>query len=316
MTLKLKFATAFVFIHAISIIFQSSNLAAQQYRLDEGDVLAIVVDGILGDFKSAPIHMPKKGSDLLAGIGYPVVVRNGGVVKLPQAKPISVRGLTIAQAEKTISNYYVEKKLLVKKHQVSVNLLKKRTLRVTVVHPKDRITGGRKVSVVDINAENATTLTALSKANAPFEIGKVRTKSGHSRNRIAGQSIGSLQSKISNNTIVVSEGNPRNFFYAAGELGYGRYEFSERGMTLIQALGLTGGLRNGPVGFGPSELLIVRKKNGAWQNIRYDINKVLNSTATDLVQPGDTLVVKYRPAEKLGNVIFRTITAAGLLFPR
>ena len=135
------------------------------YRLDAGDVLAIIVDGVLGDYASAPVHLPKGDSDLLPGIGHPLPVLDDGTVSLPLIPPVSVRGLSVTEAQRRISRIYVAKRILRNEYAVTVNLLRKRTVRVTVVqtNPAPDENG---LSVVNLPADSANLLSALAQSGS------------------------------------------------------------------------------------------------------------------------------------------------------
>ena len=73
---------------------------AKRYLLDSGDVLGVFIEGVLGQVGEAPpVNYPPESSRLGPSIGYPIVVRENGTISLPLVDPISVRGLTIEQAE-------------------------------------------------------------------------------------------------------------------------------------------------------------------------------------------------------------------------
>lgn len=120
----------------ISYLRQSKPSA---YRLDSGDVLGVFLEGVLGESGSAPpVHYPPEGSSLGPSIGFPIVVRESGVVSLPLVDPIPVRGLTIEQAEAVIKSVYLgnhpsSKKILNENSQIIVTLQRKRTVNVIVI---------------------------------------------------------------------------------------------------------------------------------------------------------------------------------------
>ena len=106
------------------------------YTLDSKDVLAIFVEGVLGNFEDAPpVQLPAPDSDLPPAIGYPVPVREDGTLSLPLIKPIPVRGLTIEQAETLIQRAYRggPEPILKEDGRIIVTLLRERTYRVFVV---------------------------------------------------------------------------------------------------------------------------------------------------------------------------------------
>src|SRR5687767_3276937 len=72
-----------------------------EYRLDKGDVLAVIAADLFGPENQLP---PVQGGGQFGGeptVGYPVPVRDDGTISLPnpQIKPILVRGKTISEVE-------------------------------------------------------------------------------------------------------------------------------------------------------------------------------------------------------------------------
>ncbi len=105
------------------------------YRLDDRDVLGIYIEGVLGNKdEPPPVHFPEAGEDLPPAIGFPVPVREDGTLSIPLVDPISVRGLTLAQAEKKIRNAYIRKKILKPdRERIIVTLMRPRNYHVLVV---------------------------------------------------------------------------------------------------------------------------------------------------------------------------------------
>ena len=107
----------------------------QEYRLDKGDVLAIVADEILTKAEQPiPVQMTPSG-DRPAVQGLPVAVQEDGTIQLPQLDPILVRGKTLAEVRAAILKQIVEEKKILQpgKARVSVELLQPRRYRVLVV---------------------------------------------------------------------------------------------------------------------------------------------------------------------------------------
>ena len=78
----------------------------KNYLLDENDVLGVFVEGVLGEFDSAPPVQENPGTDLPPAIGFPIPVRQDGTLSMPLVDPVPVRGLTIQQAEQMVSRAY------------------------------------------------------------------------------------------------------------------------------------------------------------------------------------------------------------------
>lgn len=103
--------------------------------VDSGDVLAIYIEGVLGRIEEVPpVYIPQTG-DSHPTLGYPIPVREDGTISLPLIRPISVRGMTIAQIEDMVRRTYtVDKQILEPgRERILVALQKARTYKVTVL---------------------------------------------------------------------------------------------------------------------------------------------------------------------------------------
>jgi protein involved in polysaccharide export with SLBB domain len=118
----------------------------KEYRLDKGDVLAVVASEVFGDDRS---QVPTKLADAYSNyssLGYPVPVQDDGTISLPIAKvkPIPVKGLTVQEVQelirKIITGEFKGKNMgydieLVKPEfaKVSVQLMQPRKYKVMVI---------------------------------------------------------------------------------------------------------------------------------------------------------------------------------------
>lgn len=111
---------------------------ADPYLLDAGDTLAIIADNVIApEAAPAPVKLPDANSDL-AAVGYPYPVQDDGTIALPRLPPIKVKGKTTAEVEKLIRDTASGKNggpelINAKNARVTVQLLQKRTYKVTVV---------------------------------------------------------------------------------------------------------------------------------------------------------------------------------------
>src|SRR6185295_12742075 len=83
------------------------------YRLASGDILGVWIEGVLGERGQAPpVQAPASGNDP-ASLGLPIPVREDGTVVLPYVDPISVKGLTLKEAQEAVRKAYtVDRKIL------------------------------------------------------------------------------------------------------------------------------------------------------------------------------------------------------------
>lgn len=118
----------------------------KEYYLDNGDVLGIFIDGVLGEFDQAPpVHYPAADSDLPPSLGFPVVVQADGSISLPLVNQIMVRGLTISQAEARIRQRFLDgvRPILKPESRILVSLMRKRTVSVYVLRGDDSASASR-----------------------------------------------------------------------------------------------------------------------------------------------------------------------------
>jgi len=106
------------------------------YKLDKGDVLAILADEVLTkENQPVPIQFNQGAQAKGAVQGVPVPVQDDGTIMLPLLDPINVKGKTLLEARELIVDQMVNKKQIVVKgkERVLVDLLQARRYRVLVV---------------------------------------------------------------------------------------------------------------------------------------------------------------------------------------
>ena len=107
------------------------------YMLGPGDTLGVYIEGVLGSRdEPPPVHFPEeKQRDIPPAIGYPIPIREDGVLPLPLVPPVMADGLTLAQLETAIRKAYTEdQKILVPgRDRIIVTLMKPRTYKVLVI---------------------------------------------------------------------------------------------------------------------------------------------------------------------------------------
>ncbi len=108
------------------------------YKLDKGDVLAIVAEEIIAPANTpVPVRLPDQ-FNTNAAIGFPVPVNDDGAISIARLPAISVRGKTLAEVEQLIKDTASGKNggpelVNPKNARVTVQLLQKRIYTVTVV---------------------------------------------------------------------------------------------------------------------------------------------------------------------------------------
>ncbi len=108
------------------------------YRLDKGDVLAVIADNVIApDTQQPPVKLPDATSNT-AALGFPIPVRDDGTISIPRLPPLNVKGLTVTEVEELVRDTATGKtggKKLIQPDQarVGVQILQKRRYVVSVV---------------------------------------------------------------------------------------------------------------------------------------------------------------------------------------
>lgn len=151
---------------------QQSNISYLQqtpqanYYLDDGDVLAVFVEGVLGELNAnPPVQIPPVGSDLPPAIGFPIPVLKDGSISLPQTKRLPVRGLTVRQVEDLIRRTFKggDNPILNRQNRILVTLMRKRTANVIVVRQDlpARTQGVRRNQPVNFRSDQSSRVESL-----------------------------------------------------------------------------------------------------------------------------------------------------------
>ncbi|WP_236624796.1 polysaccharide biosynthesis/export family protein [Rhodopirellula sp. SWK7] len=88
------------------------------YRIDEGDILGLVIDGVLPFYAKGeppeipPVHFREGGQDLAPALGVPVMVQEGGIVTLPVIGRVNLAGLSMLEAADLLKQRYEEEEVL------------------------------------------------------------------------------------------------------------------------------------------------------------------------------------------------------------
>jgi protein involved in polysaccharide export with SLBB domain len=126
--------------------------------------------------------------------------------------------------------------------------------------------------------------------------------------------------------VVLVESRDRDVFYTGGLLPGGAFLLPrDRDINVLEAIALAGGSIGGGPGssrstgvFGggglgalipPSECIIVRNFDDCGSvNIKVNLNRALNDqTQRLLIQPGDTIILRYTTGELIGNIFLSTV---------
>jgi protein involved in polysaccharide export with SLBB domain len=106
------------------------------YRLAPGDVLGVYIEGVLGDrTQPPPVRFTEQGN-VPPSFGFPIPVGEDGTLSLPQIRPLSVKGMSIAEAQEAIRKAYTTGPapiLVPGKERIVVTLMRPRQIHVLVV---------------------------------------------------------------------------------------------------------------------------------------------------------------------------------------
>lgn len=108
-----------------------------EHRVDAGDVLAVYIDGWLGnnEVQPPPVNLPSNEDDT-PSVGYPIPIRPDGTIALPGLPPIDVRGMTLAEVEDRIRKAFTEQEFPILQEgrdRIMVSLQRPRRHRILVI---------------------------------------------------------------------------------------------------------------------------------------------------------------------------------------
>lgn len=256
--------------------------AAEAYRLGPGDLLAVIVHGVIGEFGRAPIHFPKDDNDdSQPAMGYPYPVLADGKLHLPKIDGVDVTNLTVAEAQAALSAAYLDAQIVSRPHMVALTLMRKRRVNVIVVH-NNPSRGRQSAEKVQLSADQATLLHAVSTAG-PYDLQASVRVLNH------GKQTGQTTRALGDGAIVELRSPNRQVFYTGGLVAGGEYALPvDQQLTALQAIALAGGYRQ--QGLIPPHQLTIVSRNGP--AISLPLATVLASPANFIVRPGDTLIVR------------------------
>jgi len=141
------------------------------------------------------------------------------------------------------------------------------------------------------------------------------------RQSSAYQSFDNRQAALSSGDVVIVQARPTEVYYTSGLLRGGEFPLPrDKNLTVLEAIALAGGATvNNNNGLGLSRLppteLIVSRNNGrnGQVNIRVDLDRARNDPNQNiLVAPGDNLLLRHKPIERIGNFGVGTFNNFGL----
>jgi hypothetical protein len=339
----------------------------KQYILGPGDTLGIYVEGITGDRGTPPpVYFPEDSSRQPA-VGFPVPIREDGMIALPLVEPVRIAGMTLADAELRIRKAYTEDKeiLLEGSQKIIVTLMKRRTYNVLVI--REDVSDGRSRNsltrgeiFLDDEIENRSfsielpayendVLHALSETGglpgerAVNEIYVLRGAMNRMSQDAVVKAIDRLASAkeaptidmadvvtipikgdvgtfpelsedditLESGDIVYIKGREQQVFYTGGLLEGGRFPLPrDYDIDVLEAMSMAGGSistaggSSGARGLGvgnimPATQVTILRKCGCEQ-IAIDVDlrlAVSDPRERVIVQPGDIIVLEYRPNE-------------------
>ncbi|GAB5443135.1 MAG: polysaccharide biosynthesis/export family protein [Fuerstiella sp.] len=117
-----------------------SQAPPPEHLVDDGDILGIYIEGGPGDDDGQmPVRLPDDRF-VMPAIGYPIPVRNGGYIRLPQVGVVHVRGLTVWQIEDRLRKILIEEKKQIQPDdlaRIHVSLMWRRAVSVMVVRQEE-----------------------------------------------------------------------------------------------------------------------------------------------------------------------------------
>ena len=110
-----------------------------EHLVSDGDILGIYIEGGPGqEGGDMPVRFPDD-KFIAPAIGYPIPVRNGGFIRVPQVGVLHVRGMTVWQIEERIRQILTVERATHQpdRTQIHVSLMWKRAVNVMVVRQEE-----------------------------------------------------------------------------------------------------------------------------------------------------------------------------------
>ena len=205
----------------------------EAYLLAPGDVLGVVIEGVLGDSGQAPPVNIDPSGKLAPSMGYPVPVREDGTVAIPLVKPLLVQGMTVPQAERAIVEAYTvtTKVLPADRARIMVTLTRPRETRVLVIR-EDSAVG--QLGVQTTGGVSSSLVGGGVQMTGGFRRGTGETVSLPAyENDVLGAltRTGGLPGLDAANEIIIQRGSPSRRHDLAGRTAMGRPDtFEQRGL--------------------------------------------------------------------------------------
>jgi protein involved in polysaccharide export with SLBB domain len=157
--------------------------------------------------------------------------------------------------------------------------------------------------------------TGFSEASSDI-LGRATTVS--IRQRVgARSSISPNDVRLNEGDIVVVAPKVTEVFYTSGLLGGGEFPIPrDRGLDVMEAVSIAGGTTSSnPQGNQTAnELLVIRQRpDGAQFVILVDLQRAMSNPSERIqVRPGDVLMLRYSPAQRMRNIGIQTLQGLGL----
>ena len=256
------------------------------YRLGPGDVVGVIVEGVVGSFASAEVRMPDRDDLIqLPAFGHPVMVMPDGTLPLPLVDPVSVVGMSLTQARDKVSRTYLNAKILRKPHQVWISLMRKRTVTVNVLH-HTRAGNIQPVSKVTLPGDRASVIAALAESGGfdPKAMPRL-IRSGPSTK----SSASSTGPALRDGDTIELDSPAAGYFFSGGMLRASQHRLpNDRSINALQAISVASGI---PVSrFGNTHRQVVIIRNGSTARIPY--REVLRNPSAYPIRSGDHVWVQ------------------------
>ncbi|MBA4062922.1 MAG: hypothetical protein C0501_04285 [Isosphaera sp.] len=274
-----------------------------EYRLDRGDVLAVVADEVVTRAdQPVPVQpVPDPTATRAAVPGVPVPVADDGTILLPLLDPIDVRGRTPAEVRALIADQVVNKKRLVVpgKERVLVEVLRPRRYRVEVVR-EDLAAAGENGTAAPVLLEpgrndlfhalvlsggppgpDAGDEAVIRRAGGGLVRVPLRARPGHP------PLFAEADLTLEDGDAVHVAARCPGVYYTSGRCGSGEFPLPAGGeLRVVEAVARAGG------GRAVCATVVRRLANGQSVRVRIDLDEALRDGRENIpVRAGDVIVV-------------------------
>jgi protein involved in polysaccharide export with SLBB domain len=178
----------------------------KNYLLDAGDIIGVFVEGVLGNRNEQPplinLLYNQNGTPPPPSVGFPIPIGEDGTISLPLLPPMDVRGKTIAELQKMITDAYLGKGYIAPGARILVSLARQRVYHITVI--RQDANSGFQLNAGVVSSASGTQVSAKRGTGYAVDLNAYENDLLNALSRTGG-----LPGLDASSTIIVQRGGPK-----------------------------------------------------------------------------------------------------------